>query len=60
MKYHAVFFDKTGTPYLTAQDEDRDRATEMMHRHIGKKKAEYVVEFRVSDEHIVVIFKEMR
>ena len=58
MKYHAVFFDKTGIPYVTVQNEDRDDATEMMTNHIGKKKAEYVTEFRASDDHVVIIFKE--
>ena len=60
MKYHVTFFDCTGTPYVTVQNEDRDAATDMMTRHIGKKKAEYMTEFRVSDDHIVVVFREMR
>lgn len=60
MRYHVTFFDRTGIPYATVQNEDRDAATDMMKRHIGKKKAEYITEFRASDDHIVVIFREVR
>lgn len=58
-RYHATFFDRNGTPYVTVQNEDRDLAVTMMEGHIGKKKAQYVTEFRMTDECIVMIFKEV-